>query len=54
MESIEVLGLRGSVRAGPLNRALLRAARELARTPFRVEAWGGDAEVQTDRQAVPA
>jgi NAD(P)H-dependent FMN reductase len=38
MESIDVFGICGSVRAGSLNRALLLAAQELARAPFQVEA----------------
>lgn len=45
MESVDVLGICGSVRAGSLNRALLLAARELAGTAFQVEVWDGIAEV---------
>jgi len=45
MESIDVFGICGSVRAGSLNRALLLAAQELAPVPFQVEAWDGNAEV---------
>ncbi|MCW2917739.1 MAG: hypothetical protein JWN52_5807 [Actinomycetia bacterium] len=39
MEIIEVLAICGSVREESLNRALLRAAQELAGDPFRVEVW---------------
>ncbi|MGI5488386.1 NADPH-dependent FMN reductase [Microtetraspora malaysiensis] len=45
MESIDVLGICGSVRAGSLNRALLSAAQELAPAPFQMEAWDRNAEV---------
>ncbi|GAA4630514.1 NADPH-dependent FMN reductase [Actinoallomurus vinaceus] len=45
MESIDVFGICGSVRAGSLNRALLLAAQELAGAPFQVEAWDGNAGV---------
>ena len=45
MESIDVFGICGSVRAGSLNRALLMAAQELAGAPFQVEAWRGNAEI---------
>jgi chromate reductase len=45
MESIDVFAICGSVRAGSLNRALVLAAQELARDPFQVEVWDGNAEV---------
>lgn len=45
METIDVFGICGSVRTGSLNRALLRAAHELADAPLHVEVWDGNAEI---------
>jgi chromate reductase len=41
MADLEVLGIAGSLRAGSYNRALLRAAAELAPAGMAVRAWEG-------------
>jgi chromate reductase len=45
METVNVLGICGSVRTGSLNQALLLAAQELACAPLQVEIWDRSAEV---------
>lgn len=44
-ETIEVMGVAGSLRGGSFNRALIRAAAELAPEGVEVRAWDGLAEV---------
>jgi chromate reductase len=39
MEQLDVLAICGSIREESLNRALLRAAQDLAGEPFKVEVW---------------
>ncbi|MDA8371453.1 MAG: hypothetical protein M0026_16540 [Nocardiopsaceae bacterium] len=41
MEMIDVPAIRGGTRAGPLNRALPRAAQEIATDPLRAAARDG-------------
>lgn len=45
MADLEVLGIAGSLRAGSYNRALLRAAAELAPPGMRVTPWEGLREI---------
>jgi chromate reductase len=61
-EPLNILGIAGSLRAGSLNRALLRAAGELAPEGLRIEIfdlrsvplYDGDLEAQGDPEGVAA
>jgi chromate reductase, NAD(P)H dehydrogenase (quinone) len=61
-DQIRILGIAGSLRAQSFNRALLRAAKELAPQPLRIEIfdllpiplYNGDVEEQGDPKAVTA
>jgi chromate reductase, NAD(P)H dehydrogenase (quinone) len=61
-DEIRILGIAGSLRAASFNRALLRASKELAPDPLRIEVfdllpiplYNGDVEAQGDPPAVTA
>src|SRR5919201_6101022 len=61
-ETMRILGIPGSLRAGSYNRQLLRAARELAPEPMEIELfelhdippYNGDVEAQGDPEPVAA